>query len=580
MSMGTTYASEDMDSISEAYYVLENGDEIDLVSVEGGEAEISVAEKILPSLIDPQVAEKLSVISKSLGVLGSNQTEFSNPDTGLTSDKLVQPPYDPNVMTALSQMDEVAYSCSRAKAFDATKRHFTLDKEWDPLIPEDESSITDEEFIADAKVVKKFLRRCAGPYPDFQEILYKAQMDVETIGWGCIEVIRSADGVVRTLTHVPASRVKVYKGWKGFEEQGSNGKKVYYQPFGTKVVSTTRINAMDGSPEPYDPEEDGVLNIQENGDIEFNLLDKRNGKPTNDFLNSANELIWMVKTHPSTIYYGVSDNIPAMPHILANHHISNYLLQYFEHNTVPRYVVVIKGTRMDKEVKQAIVNFFRTSVKGRAHSTLVIPLPAGQVNAEIEFKPLDSISDDKVFRETQKDKQHSIRLAHNVPAAVACFSDNASLGSGKGNAQLEMYRDRYVSPAQRSQSDVITKVFRLGLGITTVRGRFEELDVRNQEALMRLLTQYFDRGIIDGEDVKRIAKLGPPSSGGSRSYRVAGGKLIFTDELDKLTSSYILDPSGEDDAEHGGERRLNIDVKKEPENNFETAADSAMEVDT
>lgn len=557
-------------NISEAYYLIEKGGNVDLVSVDEVEQAIkSVDQSVL-------AVTQLQAVIKSLGVAGSTQTEFTVENA---AERVVPPPYDPLLMTTLSQLDEVAYACSRAKAFDATKRHFSLDRNWDPLIEEDDK-VGDEEFAAEAKIAKAFLDKCASPYPDFQEVLYKAAMDREIVGWSAIEVIRSADGIVRTITHVPASRVRPIKGWRGFEEQGPNGKKIYYQPFGQKVVSNTRENPLTGDPEVYDPDEDGKLNVLTNRKLDFNLLDRETGAKTSDFRKSANELIWMVKTHPATIYYGISDNLPAMGHIVANYHISNYLLQYFEHNTVPRYVVLIKGGRLEDPVKKAIINFFRNHVKGQAHSTLVVPIPGGTGNVDIEFKELDTGSKDGWFREVQKDKQHAIRMAHEVPAAVAGFSDNASLGSGKGNSQLEMYRDRFVSPAQRAQSNIVTNILRLGLGLTKVRARFEELDVRNQEALMRLLTNYQDRGDLSTNELRRIAKLGPPTKGGNRKYRVAGGNVIFTDELDKMKSTVGIEPPP--DKQHpmienrGGDQSIIKRIKKEPLNNLETAANTAL----
>ena len=52
------------------------------------------------------------------------------------------------------------------------------------------------------------------------------------------------------------------------------------------------------------------------------------------------------------------------------------MLQFFEHNTVPRYAVVIEGAKLAKDVKDAIMQYFGQHVKGKAHKTLIIPVPA------------------------------------------------------------------------------------------------------------------------------------------------------------------------------------------------------------
>lgn len=475
--------------------------------------------------------------------------------------KEVSPPYSPDLMLAFMNIDETVHQCVKVKAQDYTGRNYKLTPETEEQLTavfdeEDEEKETapyPDSYPKDHKTVRTFLKTCTNDIVGFQSVLVKAAQDFEGIGWAALEVIRSADMKVVKIDHVPANRLKVLEGWQGFVEHGPSGSKRYYQPFGTKVVSKDRKNLFTGKAESYDPELDGELNAN---NAQWNMVGFNDGKPTDTFQKSANEIIWVPKSHPSTIYYGVSDSLPATSDILANASIRKYLLQFFDHNTVPRYVVVVKGAKLNSEVKTAILNYFSTDVRGRAHKTMVLPIPSGRGNVEVTFEKLDSDPQDGWFRRTAEDNSHNIRIAHGVPTSVATFSDPSGMGSGKGLAQAEIYKDRTVTPGQHLWSEVMNKIFELGLGILTVRLAFDELDTRDKEAQMRISTQYLDRAVNTINETRAERNL-PPIKGGDRAFIKTNKGILFLDEISTLTSF-------EQDDERGGDQEEDLNAD-EPE---------------
>lgn len=475
----------------------------------------------LKSLTD--IAIKAVAGSRQMGAIDRASRDLSEND-------LVEPPYNPDLMLQMIQSDEVLHRAIEIKSHDATMRRWTFEPDRD-IEGNREST---PAYKQERDIARDFIEG-ANDQIGFFGALNKVWQDRETYGWGALEVIRSQDMKIKRVDYVSARKVKALKNNNGFVEyhEDFDRGKTFYVPFGQKVLSRNRVT---NEIQPYHPRQDGELS---KNTAEWNLIDYETGKPTQDFNRSANEIVWLKKRHPLSRYYGVTDSLPCLGSVLANIHIREYLLQFFENNAVPRFVVIIKGSKLTPALKKTIMDFFRNGIKGRAHSTLIIPLPVSQGQIEIEFKELDGSPKTGWFLDQLKDNQHSIRICHNVPAAVMGFAEAASLGSGKGLAQAEMYKDRVVDPNQREVRSIIVRLFQQGLGLLRVVGQFEKLDTRDQEGQMRVLTGYFDRAIMTINEVRTVGNLGPEIPGGDRPFRIIGNTVLFLDEIMSMTSGPV-----------------------------------------
>lgn len=398
--------------------------------------------------------------------------------------------------------------------------------------------VSQEAVEEEVRIVEDFIED-ANDTLGFEGVLDRAAMDYEAIGWAAIEVIRSADKQVRRISHIPAVRMRVMKGWRGFVEivdsagKGLNGagleggRAVYYQPFGEKVRAKV-VDPLTGEPQEYDPRKHGPIDPQK---LEWNLIDRETGKPTKDLKKAANEVIWIPRHHINTIYYGYTDVVPALGWLLANVHIRDYLLQFFEHNTVPRYAIIIEGARLSEPVKKAITSYFGTHVKGKAHKTLIIPIPAMRGEVRVRFERLDADAQEGSFQDTKKNNSQSIMTAHGVSPAIIGIAEAANLGSGKGLSQAEIYKDRIVTPSQRYWARKLNRLFKTGLGVQLVALKFNPLDIRDMEAEMKVLTGYMGTGNLTINQVRKKAGLGPPIPGGDRAFIILPTGIMFVDEM-------------------------------------------------
>ena len=487
-----------------------------------------------------QMVEKTAGSTQSANEVGQHQTMLT--PFGLKTKPIVEPPYPALLLSTFLEVDETHYRCVKTKVTDSVCRPYTIERRKKMRTPRREGMDPDQrkkmndELIdrvnAEVEIVENFLEEC-NDISGFKGVMTKASMDHEAIGWGAIEVIRSMDFKARRIAHAPASRMAVLRNWVGFVEMTKPQKLVYYQQFGNKVVSKRRKDPLTGLPEPYNPREDGPLTAE---NVEWNLVHKHTGEPTKNLSEAANEIVWIPKYHSNTIYYGYADVIPSLGHLLMNVHIRDYGLQYFEHNTIPRYAIIIEGAKIAQPVKEMITEYFSTHIKGQAHKTLIIPVPSIKGEVKIRFEKLTSDTMEASFQETRKNNAQGIMVSHGVSPAIIGINDSASLGSGKGLSQAEIYKDRIVTPSQEMWEDKVNRVLKLGLGVQTVALKYDPLDIRDREMEMKVLTGYLEKGSTTINEI-RLALSKEPIEGGDRAFIVTPSGVIFIDELTIASSA-------------------------------------------
>jgi capsid portal protein len=459
----------------------------------------------------------------------------------------VEPPYDPQAMADLLESDETHFRAVTAKVLDSVGRAHMVDSfakvvESEPTTDSTDEVITKETFLSEAKLIKDFIRQC-NPIKGFEETLRCAAMDREAIGWGAIEVTRSLDKKIKHIQHVPAARLRVLRDWKGFVEVRNtpgDGPYVFYQNYGEKVgVRRSSGDVVYKDFEPYDPHLHGPL---DSSNLTWNLLDRKTGKPTEDLMASANEIIWLTKSHPNTIYYGYTDLVPALSALVANTKINDYLLQFFENNTVPRYVVVIKGANVDDEFKKLINDYFTKHIRGKAHKTMVITLSntTGK-DVEVEFKRIDSENKEADFLQTRKANSQQIQTAHGTSPAILGIAESAELGSGKGLSQAELYKDRIVTPSQKYWQDQLYKVFSKGLGVIHSYLRFDPLDIRDIRMQAEVHQMYLANGALSIDEVRNEIGFETVPNGNINFIRMANGALLKIEDLSEVESTGLLE---------------------------------------
>lgn len=511
-------------------------------------------------------------IAKSIEGSTQSREELRHSDN-LGHVKVVEPPYPPEVLSQFLEVDETHFRCVRTKVTDAVSRDYyfepivsvqpeVLTEPQNPIAKlknqngsskanspvnllqgkqqqeikgngKPQTVYTQSEIDEEIEIIKTFIESC-NEVISFEGVLERAAMDYEAIGWAALEVIRGQDMKVRKLAHAPAERIRPLRGWKGFVELESTGdiagsKFTYYQAFGNKVLSAKR-KSPDGSYLPYDPKLDGELNGR---NAQWRMVDKKTGEPTTSFKKSANEILWVPKHHSNTVYFGLTDVIPALGGLFGNIHVRDYMLQFFDHNTIPRYAIIVEGARLAPKVVEQISKYFSEHIKGKHHKTLIIPVPSIRGEVKLRFEKLDTEAPNVGHSETKKDNSQSIMTAHGVSPAIIGIAEHSELGSGKGLSQAEIYKDRIVTPSQKTWARNLNLIFRLGLGLRLVKLRFTPLDIRDKKAEQEILTGYLDKGVYSINEVRK--RLGLETiPGGDRPFILVQNQVVFIDDLNNM----------------------------------------------
>ena len=489
------------------------------------------------------VQEALTQKSHDLSRQSEDELGGTQLSIGMDSRNIVNPPYPPKCLANFLEVDPVFFRAVKAKVLDSVGRDYRM-VPVAPIATDDRSpgpgEITARQFRKDSTEVSLFISTCNDVIP-FQGLLERAAMDFESIGWAGLEVIRNRAGRVVGLDHVPAQRLRVLKGWEGFAELRTDSGKAgnhtagyytYYQRFGEKF----KVWSEDlGRYVRYNPMMHGDIRRQE---FNENFFDYQTGEPTNDFDRSANEILYIPKHHSNTIYYGFSDVLPALGAIVGNVHIRDYMLQFFEHNTIPRYAVIVKGAKIDEDFRKMIAEYFGTHVKGAAHKTLILTLQGQSAQQiSIEFQKLDSDNKEADFLKTRSENSNQIMTAMGTSPAILGIAEQSELGSGKGLSQAEIYKDRVVGPCQRAWSNALNLLFQSGLGVRYADLKFDPLDIRDRYNEMQTLVGYLDRGASTINEVRKSADIGEALPGGDIPWvRVREGSAFKIEDLDELPS--------------------------------------------
>ena len=485
--------------------------------------------------------------------IGASSYDYLDSSVNLLEQDIVPPPYPPEVFSNFLEQDATHFRAIETKVTDALGRKYRIVPKYpvrkDQAAEDDHNmSISEEDFVADCKIVQNLLNNVSG-CEDFEDITKKVGMDYYSVGWGAFEVIRDNSGKVAKLAHLPASRLRVLKGWRGFVEiTGLYNKYHYYQPFGEKVGKDV--------PDPfdfqgtgrtvfkkYDPEEDGPLVI-DGENLRWNRKNRDTGddwKVSDGYDKIANEVLYLPLVHPNTRYYGYTNAIPAIAAILNNSYIDEYSNQFFEHNCVPRYAIIVKGAKVDKEFKEYLVDYFKTKVKGRAHQTLIVTLSGLQKNVDIEFRKLDADRKEADFIETRKSNDQVIMTAQGIHPAVLGVVETASLGSGKGMSQNEMYRNRVVLPSQYYFARKLNMLFRLGLGVTTAEIEFDEYDIKDRLTQAQVFQILLQNGSLTINEVRRGLGMGSLVGGDTAFVRIREGSAMKVEDIPDIISTGTLE---------------------------------------
>jgi capsid portal protein len=249
-------------------------------------------------------------------------------------------------------------------------------------------------------------------------------------------------------------------------------------------------------------------------------------------MQSANELVFIKMPHPASDLYGVADVIAGLAAINGNVSIEDYLSQFFEHNAIPQYMIIITGTdEVDNKVVTKVNKFFKENIKKKHHTTMIFPVPQG---VTVEVKALADNAKEGSFQETRKNNRDNILIAHGMTPAQIGIIDVANLGSGSGLSQAENYKDRILKPRQAVFETLFwNRLFgKYGMGLLAVQLEFNCIDIRDEEQIRKNIETYLKLGLITINEAREMIGLEPVEKGGDVLFIVLGNEIKLIEDLE------------------------------------------------
>lgn len=297
----------------------------------------------------------------------------------------------------------------------------------------------------------------------FLTTMEKIDLDLESTGNAYLEVGRTVAGDIGYLGHIPSTTMRVRRIRDGFT-----------QIVGGQVIYFRNFNATNPNPITED--------------------------------NRPNEVIHFKAYSPLNTFYGVPDILSAYMSLKGDQLASQFNIDYFENKAVPRYIVVVKGARLDSESEDRLFRFLQTGLKGQNHRTLYVPLPADQDGNKVEFemKPIEANVQEASFNSYHQKNRDDILMAHQVPLSKLGGVDTGGLAAAL--SQDRTFKEQVTRPAQRYIEKMVNKVIKSKTDLITLK--FDELTLTDEVAQSQIIERYIKTQVITPNEARE--QLGMP----------------------------------------------------------------------
>jgi PBSX family phage portal protein len=251
---------------------------------------------------------------------------------------------------------------------------------------------------------------------DMRETLSAVWLDVETVGWGLIEIVRDPQGVVRRLHHVPGHTVRAARD--GFRlVQVRNQKKVWFrrwgcpQKNGRDVMVDSKTGAVTVAKRPKDP---------------------------------ASDMLVIKRPSRRSSWYGIPGYVSAIGWITLAIAARDDNLLFFHNRREPRWAIVLSNLEGDTRIEEEIRRAFTVDLK-QPHRNVILPIEGG---GDIKFTKMSENRQEGSFDRLSERADRTIAIAHRVPGERLANAQTGVLGGNATTAANRVYKEAVVSPSQ------------------------------------------------------------------------------------------------------------------------------------
>lgn len=327
------------------------------------------------------------------------ESEFTGQERGIQN-----PPFMLEQLVYLAETHPVHSAALEQKAADIAGKGW----EWVANDPD----LSPEE---DRDALAQWFEELAPDDVDMHEIIHSAWLDVETVGWGLIEVARDTQGVARRLYHVPAHTVRAHRD--GFRLlQIRDARKVWFKRWGAPPIDGKEIevDARTGNMRGVQPE------------------------------RLANELFVLKRPSRRSTWYGIPGYVSAIGWITLALAARDDNLFFFANRREPRWAIILSNLADDPDMQEDLRRSFVVDLR-QPHRNIMIPITGP---GEVKFQKLSDNAQDGTFGKLDERATKSILIAHRVPVGRLANAELGPLGGDSHLAASAVYKEAVVTPGQ------------------------------------------------------------------------------------------------------------------------------------
>jgi len=242
-------------------------------------------------------------------------------------------------------------------------------------------------------------------------------------------------------------------------------------------------------------------------------------------------------------YYGLPPIINAVRDWAAARYVRLMNLNYFDNNTIPPMLVIVKGERLPTDT----VNNIRTAItrnRGRDafHKAVYIELPEG---CELELRELSQLlQQDAGFMQYLDLLSKTIHRAMRTPLSMTALVEEAN--QGVVDNATRWYVDTVVRPDQARNEHKLNWIFRRYYGITDWEVRLGLLSLSDEKTKAEIDEIYLRGATYAPNDILR--RLGMPEKDGGQfaTKTVPGVGVILLEAIEEISRRVIAGESVRD----------------------------------
>jgi capsid portal protein len=209
----------------------------------------------------------------------------------------------------------------------------------------------------------------------------------------------------------------------------------------------------------------------------------------------------------------VPDYISAINAIAGNEFSAQFNLDYFEHHAVPRHVVIVKGATLSAKAEAQLHEFFQSSLKGKSHRTLYIPIKSDdpERKIDVEFKAVQESS----FNGYKDSNRDEILAAHRTPITKVQIVAGVGLASARDADKT--FKEQVTRPLQRILERKLNMIIKERTDALMLH--MNELALTDEDTQSKINERYLRNQVVTPNETRMTLGL-PPIDGGDEVIKL------------------------------------------------------------